>query len=158
MKLLVDLAKNPEAKERLVSKRAAESKLKFLVQKHKLVQMVNKKADAKNGGEASKSRAGDLLRQVVATKTAEGRMEKAMEDKRKVSLQMVDEEITAANDEVDQYEMEDRVQKEENEDETGENDDVANVHVGKKKQENDQLTDQHDDIYSVVSKTQDVRF
>lgn len=102
MKLLVDMAKNPETKKRLESKKVAASRFKQIIEKQKLANMVRESRE-QPAGEKKRSLA-DLLPQIVAAKRADNLLEKAKEEKRKtdeLEMQLLEAEVHNENENVD---------------------------------------------------------
>lgn len=98
MKLLVDIARDPEAEQKL---KVAETKFRFSVHKRTMEQAISENGIAKKTGP------GVLFRQVVVTKTAEDQMKKANEEKRMSHLETVEEETSMKQEELRRKRLED---------------------------------------------------
>ena len=81
MKLLATMAKNPDTKKRLQSKKVAGRKFQAIVEKQRMHNLINRNDGV--DGERKVSGFRGLLPQIVAAKRAEDLLEKAIEEKRK---------------------------------------------------------------------------
>lgn len=171
MKLLCEMAKNPETKKRLESKKVANYRMQYLVEKHKLRTLVQDTTDG--GNEGKKTSLGAIIPQLVAAKRAETRMTSAIEEKRKTDeLEMKELTVDVHNEDDGLYTKIDKgkSEKEEKAEVSVENetkaeddresvdnmyDDVANV-LSVPKVEGDQWPEETN--YAVASETADTLF